>query len=150
MGALGWGALGLALLSVAGCGGGGGGISDQPLSGKIDGMAWTLVSAQSNPDQSTGDSFFVEMYAEAQTACSFGEPGRPNGLLADLPKTVGSYDIGPGSSVTFYVMPYTSLGTNNGHIVIDEVTETTISGGMEITYNGSNKVNGKFQATICP
>jgi len=37
-----------------------------------------------------------------------------------------------------------------GHLVVDDLTSTTISGGAAIDFNDDNHVNGRFSITICP
>jgi hypothetical protein len=43
-----------------------------------------------------------------------------------------------------------NLVATKGHMVIDEVSSTTIRGGAFIEYNPDNSVNGHFELTICP
>ena len=144
----------LALVFAAGCGGGssGGGatISSQILSGKIGGAAWSLGTAESDSSLSTSDQYFVTMFPDTFTACGFGAPTTSNELIVNLPRKVGSYNLGLALSVTFSIPPSDNLVTFNGHIVIDAVTATTISGGMNVTRDAGNSVNGQFQATVCP
>ena len=68
-----------------------------------------------------------------------------------MPRTPGSYDVSltlNGRSTSPAPPPITSRPAAVSSI--DSVTATTITGGLNITYNGDNTVNGQFQATICP
>jgi hypothetical protein len=147
----------LGLLVLVGCGSGGGGagsnvtISDQPLSGVIGGQPWTFGSGETDAFLSTADSFFVNLYPGAVTPCSFGAPTDVNLVTMQVPSTPGSYPISLQRNVTLYVA---STSFNNvatrGLMVIDSVTATTVSGGLNTTYDDANHVDGQFQATICP
>jgi hypothetical protein len=149
----------LSLLVFTGCGGGNDtgasssvAISNQTLSGKIGGQAWTLGTAESTASLSTGDQYFVEMYPDTFTACTTGGASiSSNTLIVDLPKTAGSYTLGMNLTATFYIASTSeNLATTSGRIQINSVTATTVTGGLNITYNADNTLDGQFQATICP
>lgn len=53
-------------------------------------------------------------------------------------------------NMTFVVGDSDNLIATNGRIVVDEVTATTVKGGLVASYDGSNEVNGRFEVTICP
>jgi hypothetical protein len=142
-----------------GVGGGGGGtgggmttISTQTLAGKIGGQAWTFATGETNAALSTTDELWVDLYAATFDTCvAFGAPSDADGVTMMMPKKPGSYPLSLGQNATLYV----ASSSNNwvathGLLVIDSVTATTISGGMRITYNGDNTVDGQFQAAICP
>jgi len=147
----------LGLLALVGCGGGGGDggsnvmISDQPLSGVIGGQPWTFGSGETDAFLSSADSLFVNLYPGTVTPCSFDAPTDANLVTMQVPTTPGSYPLSLQRNVTLYVA---STSFNNvatrGLLVIDSVTATTVSGGLNTTYDGSNHVDGQFQATICP
>jgi hypothetical protein len=150
----------LGLLVSTGCGGGDDGnknssnvtISSQQLTGRIGGQAWSLGTAQSDSFLSTSDQFWVDMYAETIAACdSSARPSGSNSLIANLPKTAGSYDMSLALNATFFISSSNdNLVATTGRIQIDSVTATTITGGMNVTYNADNSLDGQFQATICP
>jgi hypothetical protein len=68
-----------------------------------------------------------------------------------MPKTPGTYTVSLGMNATLYSASasFNAVATR-GVLVIDSVTATTISGGLHITYNSDNTVDGLFQAAICP
>ena len=115
------------------------------------GQPWTFGSGETDAFLSTADSFFVNLYPGAVTPCSFGAPTDVNLVTMQVPSTPGSYPISLQRNVTLYVA---STSFNNvatrGLMVIDSVTATTVSGGLNTTYDDANHVDGQFQATICP
>lgn len=147
-----------ALLTVLGCGGGGGDttISDQPLSGKIGGVAWTFATGETNAFLSMGDTFFVELYGAAFTACDFGAaPTGANTFIFEIPKAVGSYPLSLQRNATFYeaATSFNRVATR-GLIVIDTLDTATagtmkLAGGAKVVLDANNTIDGRFQATIC-
>ena len=142
---------------LASCGGGGSGgndvtISNQVLSGKIGGQAWSLGTAQSNPYLSSASQYFVDMYPSTFTPCgSFAAPTDVNELIVEIPNTVGSYNLSLSMNATFYVASSSdNWVATQGRIVIESISATTITGGANITYNADNAVDGKFQVAVCP
>jgi hypothetical protein len=148
-------ALAVALTACAGDddGGGGGGVEilDTPLAGMVAGQPWTFVAGDTDAYLSEGEpDYFTSLYAETFTACSFS-PASSNHLIVQLPRVPGEYPFSiNGGNMTFAIAPSDNLVTFNGKIVIDEVTATTVTGGLYGRYNTANEVNGRFTATICP
>jgi len=149
--------LGLLLLLAVGCGGGGDGgagatISSQPLAGKIGGQAWTFTTGETSDALSTSEQLWVDLYADTFDACvAFGAPPNADLVTMMMPRTPGSYTVSLTLNATIYsASTSTNFVATRGLLVIDSVTATTISGGLNITYNGDNTVNGQFQAAICP
>jgi hypothetical protein len=143
----------LAFLSAGACGGGSGGggtIATGTLAGKIGGQAWSLVSGETDASLSMGQpDFFTSLYTEAVATCTgAGFSVASNQLIVMVPMTPGDYS----RDVTFVVDPQganQNLVVLNGHVVVDQVTATTVSGGIAAQYDGNNSVSGQFQATIC-
>ncbi len=127
-------------------------ISSQTLSGRIGGQSWTLGTAESDSFLSTSDEYFVDMYSETFPACQTGAAtSDSNHFIADLPTAVGSYNLGMSQTVTFYVAATSeNLVAIDGRIQIDSISGTTISGGLKVTFNADNVLDGQFQASICP
>jgi hypothetical protein len=150
----------LGLLVATGCGGGDDGnktssnvtISSQPLTGKIGGQAWSLGTAESDSFLSTSDQYWVDMYAETIAPCGSGAwATSSNRLIANLPKTAGSYNMSLALNATFCISSSNdNLVATTGRIQIDSVTPSTITGGLNITYDADNSLDGQFEATICP
>jgi hypothetical protein len=151
----------LGLLLAAGCGGSGGTgdpagggttISTQTLAGKIGGQPWTFATGETNAQLSTNDQYWVDLYAATFDTCvAFGSPTDADEVIMMMPKVPGSYPLSLSRNATLYVA---SSSDNRvairGLLVIDSVTATTISGGMHITDNADNAVDGQFTAAICP
>jgi len=145
--------LSLGLLLLAGCDGSGGSspISSQVLAGKIGGQAWTFVQGETDPSLSDSSSYWVNLYASSFSACtSFAAPTDQNQIIIMIPRTPGSYDLSLARNATFYVPPSDNWVATQGHVQLDAITATTITGGARITYNSDNTVEGQFQASICP
>jgi hypothetical protein len=154
-------ALLLGIVLGAGCGGSGGDgdgpgstttISTQTLAGKIGGQVWTFATGETNADLSTADEFWVDLYGTTFDTCvAFGAPSNVDEVIMMMPKTPGSYPVSLSRIATLYVASSSdNLGATRGLLVVDSVTATTISGGIHITYNADNTVDGQFQASICP
>jgi hypothetical protein len=143
-----------ALLLGAACGGassGGGGqaISSTPLAGKVGGQSWTLASGETDAFLSSGQAdFFTTLYTESVATCTgAGFSVASNQIIVEVPMTTGDY-MRP---VTFVVDP---TGTNQnliatGHVVVDQVTATSVSGGLYAKFDANDIINGQFQATVC-
>lgn len=140
-------------LLASGCDGSGGGttISAQPLAGKIGGQPWTFVQGETDAFLSDASTFFVTLYASSFSACaSSGAPSDERRLILSVPKKAGGYDLSLQRNATFFVPPSDNWVATRGHVRIDEVTATTITGGASFAYDGDNTVDGQFQVSICP
>lgn len=154
------GALAVAFLvlgSAAGCGssGGGGGkapIASTALAGKIGGQSWSLGTANSDSFLSTGSpNFFVDMYSDASISCG-GTPSSSNEnyFIANVPMAMGDYSLSLDLSATFVVGGSNNLVATSGHLIVSSVSASTITGGLNVSYDGNNSLDGQFTATICP
>ena len=70
--------------------------------------------------------------------------------IVGIPKTPGEYEMSLQRNMTFVVGDSQNLIATKGRIVVDEVTATSVKGGLVGTYDGQNEVNGRFEVTICP
>ncbi len=125
-------------------------ISTEMLAGEVGGQAWTFKAGHTSAFLSEGeDDFFASLYPAEFTTCGFSEPGGDH-LIVAIPKTPGEYEMGLGRGMTFVVGDSQNLIVTSGRIVVDEVTATSVKGGLVASYDGANEVNGRFEATICP
>jgi hypothetical protein len=138
----------LALLMGA-CGGGSSyEVSDQPLAGTVGGAPWTFVAGHTDAFLSEGeDDFFAELYAEAFAPCGFATP-QGSLLLVAVPKEPGEYEMSLQLNMTF-VANDENLVATDGVIVVEEVTATTVTGGVHGVFDDDNQVDGRFTLTIC-
>lgn len=146
--------LSLGSLSACATDGDGGGvtedIADSQLAGTVGGQTWSFAAGHTSAFLSEGEpDFFASLYPMTFTACGFSEPSG-NHLIVAIPKTPGEYDMGLQRNMTFVVGESDNLVSFNGKIVVDEVTATSVKGGLVGTYDNSNEVNGRFEVTICP
>ncbi len=146
----------IACLLLVGCGGGddagdgGAGIADAPLSGKVGGLDWTLATAQTDAFLSDDQNFWVDVYATAP-ASECGAPAPGNSLILNVPRKIGSYPLSLQRNGTFVVESTSdNLVATQGSLRVDEVTSTTLRGGVSMTYDSHNSVSGSFEAVVCP
>lgn len=140
----------MALVGCAGDDGSSAEINDTTMTGTVGGQTWTFAAGHTSAFLSEGeDNFFASLYPTAFTACGFSEPGG-NHLIVGIPKTPGEYEMSLQRNMTFVVGDSQNLIATKGRIVVDEVTATTVKGGLVGTYDGQNEVNGRFEVTICP
>lgn len=123
-------------------------IVDSNLSGVVAGQSWNFVAGNTDAFLSEGeDDFFATLYPSSFTPCGFSEPTGPH-LIVSIPKNTGDFDMGFGRNMTF-VDGSDNLVTFDGHIRVDSITATNITGGMVASYDFDNEVNGMFNVTIC-
>lgn len=124
-------------------------IADTPLSGSVAGQAWIFVAGHTDEFLSRDEpDFFATLFPATFTTCGFSEPSG-NHLIVSIPKTVGEYEMGLQRNMTYVVGPGENLVALEGRIVVDEVTATTVKGGLVSSYDGDNEVSGRFELTIC-
>ncbi|HEY5946908.1 MAG TPA: hypothetical protein VIV40_15500 [Kofleriaceae bacterium] len=125
-------------------------ISNEMLTGSVGGQAWSFKAGHTSAFLSEGEpDFFATLYPATFTTCGFSEPGG-NHLIVSIPKTVGEYEMSLSRNMTFVVGDSNNLIATKGRIVVDEVTATSVKGGLVSSYDGQNEVNGRFEVTICP
>jgi hypothetical protein len=61
----------------------------------------------------------------------------------------GDYSLGEQMFTATFSVNNTGIIATSGHLIIDTVTATTITGGIYASANSGNTVNGQFTATIC-
>jgi hypothetical protein len=143
--------LSVCALLLASCGDSDVSISSQTLSGKVGGKAWSFATGQTNPDLSEGDSFWAALYASRFAACETSTHDDSTGsILLSLPKKTGKHSLGLDLTVTFFSPPGDNLAATRGSLEVTEITDTTIKGGLNATYDGDNSVDGQFTVSICP
>lgn len=140
-------------LSLVGCATDDGGsmtIAETQLAGTVGGQTWTFAAGHTNAFLSEGEpDFFASLYPTTFTACGFSEPSGDH-LIVAIPKTPGEYEMGLSRNMTFVVGESENLIAFDGKIVVDEVTATSVKGGLVGSYDDANEVTGRFDITICP
>lgn len=123
-------------------------ILNSNLSGVVAGQNWNFVAGHTSAFLSEGeDDFFATLYPTAFTPCGFSEPSGPHIIVA-IPKTTGDFDMSLGRNMTF-VNESNNLVSFDGHIRVDSVSATNVTGGLVASYDSDNEVNGTFDVTIC-
>ena len=74
---------------------------------------------------STSKQLWVDLYADGFDACvALRAPSNANVVTMMMPRTPGSYDVN---------LTMNDFATS-GRLVVDSITATTITGGLNITY----------------
>jgi hypothetical protein len=147
--------LGLTLVSAlcfTGCGtndsGSTAAIDDAPLTGMVSGQPWTFTAGATDAFLSMdGDNFFANFYSTAY-ACGQSEPSGP-ALIVAVPKTTGDFPMSLQRNMTFVNGSDNKIAVD-GHVRVDSVTATKVTGGLVGTFDDANNVNGTFTLTVCP
>jgi hypothetical protein len=125
------------------------------MSGVVGGQSWVLTSAETDAFLSEGEpTFWADLYAQAFTPCSASVGPDGHHLILNVPRSPGDHPLSLSLNATFVVEGATAtidnLVATKGHIVVDEVTATSIRGGAYIDFDAANTVNGHFEIAICP
>ena len=140
------------MLALTGCssdGDGSANITNGKLTGKIGGASWTFAGAKTDGFLSDDQTFWVDVYAQAVSGCSGSGSG--NKLILNVPKRVGTQQLSLQLNATFVVdgAQTQNLVATEGAIRVDEITATTLRGGVTMTFDAGNSVSGEFDAAIC-
>ena len=126
-------------------------VSDQPLQGRVGGESWSFVKGDTNAFLSDDEGFFATLFAIDYEACGFSQAAG-NSLILSIPTEAGDYNLSLQRNMTFVVDDDDSplnLVATEGRIVVDEVTATTITGGIHARFDGDNEIDGTFIISIC-
>jgi hypothetical protein len=143
--------LALAVLFAASCGGTSdpaGGISSQPMSGKIGGQPWTFKNGQTLG--TAIEAYRVYASGTSFTPCAGEFPFEMDQVILTVPEKVGSYDLTLlfNQSLASAATGATYIATR-GKLVVESITATTIKGAAKLEGNADNYLDGTFEATIC-
>ncbi|XOV93067.1 MAG: hypothetical protein ACFHWX_23075 [Bacteroidota bacterium] len=129
---------------------------DQNLQGKIDGIDFNLGDGAVDL---FNEELSFNLYSdqESTAACDLFGFGDFVQVFFAIPEETGLLELnlnlssGDGETVTMF-NPENSLNViaTEGAIVITEITETTVSGKMDIQFDEDNFINGNFTAEFCP
>ena len=127
--------------------------ADTPLSGTIDGAAWSIAAAHSDSFLDDEDGYFaVFVETAAADLCSPGSDGRS--VITRVPLVVGEERLSLSNNATF------SYPDDNGDIQndvaisgglrVDEIDEAAgvVKGALNAS-TSDHEVNGTFEMTIC-
>ena len=128
-------------------------IATTPLAGKVGGQPWTFASGATNAFLSADDDdYFATLFAVDFSGCSDAPQGGVTAVILSIPKTLGTRSFGLQLNGTFVVPGADgpeNLATLNGKVVVDAITDTTITGGVRMSYDSANAIDGRFEVMIC-
>ena len=84
--------------------------------------------------------------------CDDAPQGGGAPVILNIPTTVGTRSFGLQLNGTFVVPGADgpeNLATLNGKVVVDAITDTTITGGVRMSYDSANSIDGRFEVMIC-
>ncbi len=129
-------------------------IATTPLAGKVGGEAWTFATGATNAFLSADDDdYFATLFAVDFSGCEDAPQGGVTAVILSIPKVVGTRSFGLQLNGTFVIAGADgpeNLATLNGKIVVDAITDTAITGGVRMTYDSANAIDGRFEVMICP
>ena len=124
-------------------------VSDGDLSGVVGGEAWSFASGETDSFLSSEeDGFFTSLYTEDLEVCGFESTELPFVLLS-IPYEPGTYPFSGSINATFAPDWGENLVTFDGTLIVDEVTDTTVTAGLYAIYDADNEVDGWFTVDIC-
>ena len=132
---------------AVGCGGGYE-IADGDLSGTVHGQDWKFVTGWTDDFLSDDKDFFTSLYDVEAEACGF-TADTERGLLLNVPRTEGEYELSFSQNVTFYMNSDNKIATT-GKMVVESISDTEIEVGLYAMFDDDNEVSGHFTATVCP
>lgn len=131
------------------------GLSENPLSGRIGGEAWTFAEGYAEPAPPEATELHVTLYSEpVEQGCSASLlPG--NKVLFRMPRETGTYALSLLQSVTLVVE--VEGGVDNyiatfGEIDVRQISEVAVEAGLVASFNHDPNlsVNGTFTVEVCP
>lgn len=130
-------------------------ISEQTLTGTINGKSFTFVSGSFEEDSFDPTKISVTLYNV--TLADVCNPGISTGkvkVFFSIPESVGEINLSWGESNSQTVTMYDSDGNQNiiateGKINIISISNTTLEGGLVTASFEGSQVNGKFTLTRC-
>ncbi len=143
--------LALLALTLAACGSSSPSETIDPgnLTGMISGQAWSFVAGSTDSFLSEGqDDFFAVMYPTQYTACG-SEPTGPH-LIVAVPKVAGTYEMSLSRNMTFVDASDNNKIATQGKVEVDNVSATSLTGGLVGTFDDQDEVSGHFTLTVCP
>ena len=127
-------------------------IDDGALSGVINGASWTFAAGGTDSFLSDDEDFFASFYGEDDgDSCDYSSPEGAS-LIVSIPTSAGTYDFSSTLNGTFVFDGSDGVEnyvTFDGVVVVDEVTDTTVTGSLCMIYDSDFEVSGSFSLDIC-
>ena len=125
-------------------------IDEGPLSGTFNGKRWRVVSGTSERFTPDSNKILSTLSEVEQTTC---EPKGFEKLVLAIPFKPGVYALDLALTVHFVsTNGNDDLAATEGELIVHEVSEETIKGGLYAIYNGNPnyEVSGQFTVDRCP
>ena len=136
------------MLALTGCGDDEEGIS--PARGLIGGKAWTFKSGIVDYSRSDSDEFAIDLFSTS-VSCTTSSTSSLDRVQVTVPRNQGDHAIGDGVTTATFVVGSDGGDRfiSSGHVQIGEVTGSRVRGGVDLHFDGQNRLNGQFEATVC-
>lgn len=117
------------------------------LSGKFNGTDWTFVSGGTSHFNDQGNKYLSYLRAVDVSQC---DQEAQKEIKLEIPFKPGVYELGLTLTATFKFDP-DALEATTGELIVHEVTDTIIKGGLYTIYNDNPnyEVSGQFVVEIC-
>lgn len=113
------------------------------IEGTIGGGAWTFDHGSTDSFLSDEDYFWADFYSADKSGAS---------LIMSISREPSSYNLSLSTNGTFVYVDdegvYQNMVVTDGHVDVDEVTETLVSGSLCATYDSDNSVSGTFTIDV--
>ena len=151
-----FGALVFLLGTVSSCGGDQIDVPDQPLQGRLDGNAWTSVSANAYrlPGGIQINVRFLSELEPVSDPCALPSPGLAH-VRAIFRPAIGDFSVAPSAldenqvQVGFQVSPSTNLTAVSGFMSIFDINNGIIFGYLQAEIDDDHSVEGSFRINLC-
>jgi hypothetical protein len=127
-------------------------IADQPLTGTIAGQSWTLVDGDVSTFLADDTAYVASLFDVGLGGCDAEWPETGGVIQVEFPREVGSYELSSVRSVSLATIGNLAEGVaaERGVLVISEIADGRVRGGLRAEADDANAVEGRFDLTLCP
>ena len=133
---------------------------DQNAQGTIDGISFSFQTGTAEDSFFNEEELSIDLYDESEDitdVCDFFGFGDAVRVFFSIPNTVGLYELSfsfddaeNGRTVTMFNPAKTlNIIATEGAVEILSISDTEVSGRLDIDAGEGNEVNGNFTVTIC-
>jgi hypothetical protein len=125
---------------------------DQTAAGEIENVAWVFVEGKAEVN---GEELSIDlMLDQIEAPCDiFGFP-EGDFVFFTVPSSVGLYKLSFGSNSQTATLlesdEFVNIIISEGAIEILTITETEVTGRLDLRFDNTNYINGNFTVDLCP